>query len=240
MTKCHTIIAIMLMLLLPSCQRNGHVSKPSSEKRTHIERSADSIQWRAAVEEAKHFLFDPNSPYRDEEAYIPVLESIMESEYASAEEKAEAGSLLPRLKLNRPGTVATDFSIAFKGGRINTLHEILDGLDVKYTILLFSNPGCDACKETIDFLESDRFRHLQKEGLLAVVCVYPDEDQSLWEEYLPQYPQQWICGYDPYGVLLNDQLYWLRAIPSFYLLDGDGRVILKDASEQRLASVLLR
>ena len=60
-----------------------------------------------------------------------------------------------------------------------------------------------------------------------------------WLDYLPNYPKEWICGYDPDQVLRSDTLYWLRAIPSLYLLDGEKRVILKDATLQQVLVALM-
>ena len=62
-----------------------------------------------------------------------------------------------------------------------------------------------------------------------------------WLDYLPNYPADWLCGYDPDQVLKSDTVYWLRAIPSLYLLDEEKRVLLKDATlEQLLVNCIQR
>ena len=66
-------------------------------------------------------------------------------------------------------------------------------------------------------------------GELLVVNIYPDTDIQAWMDYLPNYPASWVCGYDPDQVLNSNTRYWLRAIPSLYLLDEEKRVIRKDA-----------
>ena len=73
-----------------------------------------------------------------------------------------------------------------------------------------------------------------EEGTLLVVNVYPDEDLQAWLDYLPNYPEEWVCGCDPDQVLNSDTRYWLRAIPSLYLLDEQKRVVLKDAPLEKL------
>ena len=67
-------------------------------------------------------------------------------------------------------------------------------------------------------------------GKLLVVNIYPDEDVVAWLDYLPNYPEEWVCGQDGDQVLHTDTVYWLRAIPSLYLLDAEGRVVLKDGT----------
>ena len=60
--------------------------------------------------------------------------------------------------------------------------------------------------------------------------IYPDEDVEAWLDYLPNYPDSWVCGQDADQLLNSNTVYWLRAIPSLYLLDAEGRVVLKDAT----------
>ena len=64
--------------------------------------------------------------------------------------------------------------------------------------------------------------------------IYPDEDLQAWYDYLDNYPKDWICGYDPDQVIRSDTRYWLRAIPSLYLLDDEKRVVLKDAPPEKV------
>ena len=75
-----------------------------------------------------------------------------------------------------------------------------------------------------------------RRGELAVVNVYIDEDIDAWRAYEPNYPRNWLCGYDPDGLVRSDRIYNIRAIPSLYLLDSEKRVLLKDAPPERVIS----
>ena len=55
---------------------------------------------------------------------------------------------------------------------------------------------------------------------------------------MPIYPEEWYNGFDPDYVIRTDQLYNVRAIPSLYLLDADKKVMLKDATTEKLFGVL--
>jgi hypothetical protein len=79
---------------------------------------------------------------------------------------------------------------------------------------------------------------MMEDGRLLVVNIYPDEDVQAWLDYLPNYPAEWVCGYDPDQLLNSNTVYWLRAIPSLYLLDEQKRVILKDAPLNFLLAAL--
>ena len=66
-------------------------------------------------------------------------------------------------------------------------------------------------------------------GRMKVLTLYPDEDVALWRSHLNELSDEWVNGYDKGQVLTHELLYDLSAIPSFYLLDKDKKVLLKDA-----------
>ncbi|MBO4465542.1 MAG: DUF5106 domain-containing protein [Bacteroidales bacterium] len=168
---------------------------------------------------AEKYLYDPNSPYRDEDFYGALM--------------ARAGNAeLARLcSLNAVGTKATDFEWEDARGKRHHLYDI----NAAYTILFFSNPGCNACKEIIDAISgSDLVGSAVNAGVVAVANIYIDEDIDAWRDYLPNYPKTWHTGFDPFLTLRSDSVYHIRAIPSLYLLAADKTVLLKDAPTERL------
>ena len=179
----------------------------------------------------ENYLYDANSPLRDEDIYHAYC-----SRMASFEGLGEAYRQLYSYQaemcaMNRRGTVAADFAFSDKDGRHYTLH----GISADLTILFFSNPGCTACKQIIEYLSyNPEISSLVQEGKIAVVNVYIDEDLKEWYDYIDQYPEGWYNGYDHNHIIRDDELYNVRAIPSLYLLDKDKKVILKDVNEQRL------
>ena len=177
------------------------------------------------------YLYDPNSPMRNEDYYAffaekmassPLVEPVMQQKYARQVRLAG---------LNRVGTKAADFRFADRRGQMHTLY----GIDAGLTLLFFSNPGCTACKEIIEVLSGDSvISGLIADGSLAVLNIYIDEDLEAWRSYMPVYPENWYNGFDPDLVIRGETLYNVRAIPSLYLLDRDKTVIMKDAPEARV------
>lgn len=51
-------------------------------------------------------------------------------------------------------------------------------------------------------------------------------------------PEGWVDGCDVDRRLLEDDLYDLRNLPAIYLLDADKKIMLKNATVQRLEQVL--
>ena len=177
------------------------------------------------------YFYDPNSPVRDEDLYLPFLSLMAESEYTPDEERPGLRASAALFSLNGRGTRAADFTFRTADGRNHRLWKV----EAQHTILFFTNPGCASCRDIIEALCSDAYvSDLVNSGRIAVVNVYVDEDLSAWKEHLDSYPTIWINGYDPELIIREDRIYSLRAIPSIYLLDEDKNVLLKDTPLERL------
>lgn len=207
-----------------------HVSPDESVKalrRLMASASADRSMLMYFADLAEKYLYDPNSPFRNEEFYIPVLEYIV-----SSPDLAEVYKIRPRYRLelalkNRPGDVAADFAYTLPDGKGGRLSEVKS----EYTVLFFNNPDCADCISTKAFIAgSALFGKLLAAKRLTVVAVYPDGDLSLWKK--TTYPPAWINGSNP--ALSGARLYDLKAMPTLYLLDRNKRVILKDAPVERI------
>lgn len=174
------------------------------------------------------YFYDVNSPYRNEDIYLPFLNGLLSSPLTPADMVPAYTFDAQMCARNAIGTPAADFRFVDLAGHSYTLH----GIKAVYTLLFFSNPGCEACKEIIDSLRaSQKVSAMIDAGILAVVNVYIDEDLQAWREYQSNYPKNWYNGYDPTYTIRQDVSYNVRAIPSVYILDSDKNVILKDAPE---------
>lgn len=177
------------------------------------------------------YLYDPNSPMRNEDHYAFYASRLAGSDLVDESMREKYAREVRLASLNRIGSKAADFRFTDKRGRMHTLY----GIDAELTLLFFSNPGCSACKEIIDVLNNDpRISALISEGVMAVLNIYIDEDLEEWRSYMPVYPEHWYNGFDPDMVIRGENLYNVRAIPSLYLLDRNKTVIMKDAPEARV------
>ena len=181
------------------------------------------------------YLYDPNSPLRNEDFYAFYASRLSKSSLVEDAMKEKYARDVRLASLNRVGTKASDFRFSDKYGRIRNLY----GIKADLTLLFFSNPGCTACKDIIDVLNNDEvISRLIEDGTMAVLNIYIDEDLDAWRSYMPIYPEKWYNGFDPDLVLRGETVYNVRAIPSLYLLDKDKKVIMKDAPEARLFDYL--
>ena len=176
---------------------------------------------------AEVVLHDPNSPLRNDEYYIPVLESILLSPLLDEYERIAPEYDLEIARKNRIGTQANDFVYTLADGSNHRMHDI----EANYTILMFSNPGCPMCREIMEEITSSPLlNELTERGDLRTLSLYPDEDLEAWHEHFEDMPTSWIRAYDKGQKLTHERLYNLSAIPALYLLDRDKRVIVKDGT----------
>ena len=182
------------------------------------------------------YFYDPNSPGRNEDIYLPFVEKLSKSPSLPDSLRAATAWQARLCSLNRVGTQAADFSFRDRNGRSRTLY----GIRADRTLLVFSNPGCPECTRMIGELSAPEISSGIADGSLAIVTVYIDEDIENWKKKSGEYPSSWICGYDPSGIIRRDLLYNVRAIPSMYLLDKEKTVLLKDAPAEKVLKELVR
>ncbi len=204
------------------------------------------VEERQAADTASHvfllmeeivsrYLYDPDSPVRDEDLYLPYVQGLAASRFTREEARpayvyeSRMCALAPR------GSIAPDFRFRDLAGRSRRLSDVR----AEASLLFFSNPGCSACAEIVNTLEGlPGLSELIRSGKLAILSIYIDEDLEAWREYAPNYPRGWLCGYDPDGIIREERLYNVRAIPSLYLLDADKRILMKDAPTERVVNWL--
>lgn len=179
------------------------------------------------------YLYDPNSPFRNDELYIPVVRHLVElGELPMGKQEVYSFQLEMILK-NRVGTTATNFEYTLANGEKRMMH----ALQSNYLILFFTNPDCPSCEETTNGLVYSKALqgifalNNPTSKMLTVLSIYPDASIDAWRKALPSLPQKhWVNSYDDGEVIYNKHLYDIKAIPTLYLLDKNKKVILKDTT----------
>ena len=181
---------------------------------------------------ADSYLYNPNSPFYNEYLYEIYLESLTKEFPEEDLRISRYNFILKLLKRNNPGSQATDFTYYLSDGS----QRKLSATPVKNNrlLLLFYDPECESCHEVLLQMASDAtLAEAVRNGKLSVLAVYTEGNDEAWRKALPDMPKGWIVGTDREAIKLG-ALYDLKAMPSLYLLDGNKRVVLKDASYERI------
>lgn len=220
------------------CDLMKHVPLATAQEaiRKMIDRTnADKKVLVYMTELADKYLYDPNSPMRNEEYYIPVLEAMMASPILDETEKIRPKARLELAQKNRIGTKALNFTYTLASGAQGSLYQ----LNADYILLFINNPGCHACSETIAELKKAAIiNQLIESKKLIALSLYPDEELDEWRRHLADFPKEWINGYDKKFTIKEQELYDLKAIPTLYLLNREKTVLLKDATAQAVEEYL--
>lgn len=187
----------------------------------------DTTMFGYFVSLADKYLYDPNSPFRNDELLIPALEAMIASPLLDEAEKIRPQSQLDMAQKNRIGQKANDFRYTLHDGRTGRMYSI----EADYLLIFINNPDCPACKEIREQIcASPMLSEMIERGVMKVLAIYPDEDITAWLNYRHNIPASWINSYDKQLRMRDEEIYDLKAIPSLYLLDAEKRVILKDCN----------
>lgn len=177
---------------------------------------------------AERVLADPNSSWRNDEFYIPVLEAQLAAPFYDQYERIGPQYALNMARQNRIGQQANDFRYTLASGASRRLYD----LRADYVLLFINNPGCPMCREIREAIgASPLLERMIADGQLKVLAFYPDEDLGEWRAYREHIPASWINSYDKGCVVRETSAYNLSAIPALYLLDRGKRVLVKDATD---------
>lgn len=196
--------------------------------------SADVDAYKLIMEIAEHYLYESGSPMRDEEMFIPFLNVAVKSAVLSESERIRPRYLLDEALRNRVGTVSADFDMKIRGGSTVEMHKFASG---KPTLLMFYDPECDHCAETIEILRTDKvLNRLLGEGRINVLAVYPFGEEYVWlNDPMVKIPAGWT---DAFADLSEVDLYSFPEMPVLYLLDDSGKVVLKDVPVERILDAM--
>ena len=167
---------------------------------------------------AEKYLYDPNSPYRNDEQYLLFLQYAATHQLADYTTNPRYQKHYAMVQKNRVGHKATDFPYTTQAGEKGRLYQ----LQSRYILLFFHDPDCEECQYVKKHLENQH-AHFAQKGVL-VVAVYIDDKVEAWQK--AHYPSAWLSVYAP--EIDRQDLYDIKALPTLYLLDSQKRVAVKD------------
>lgn len=188
------------------------------------------------LQQIDEYLHNPDSPYRNDQLYGVYLDCMLQSKMLDEAQKSSLRFKRELIARNNPGSKATPFAYTLPDGKKSGLMQT--PVEGDHLLLVFYDPECPSCHQIMEQMRTDTdLARKVKEKQLTVLAVYTEGDETVWRKDLPDMPEEWIIGND--GQEVKDRaLYDLRAMPSLYLMDGQKRVILKDAPYEEIKARL--
>ncbi len=185
---------------------------------------------------ADSYLFNPNSPFYNEGLYGMYLEALLSKLPQTDAMRSAYRFKLELVRRNNVGDKATDFVYYLSDGTRHTLADT--PVKNNRLLLLFYDPECESCHEVLQQMAADvAFAEAVQAGKVSVLAVYTEGDDEAWRRALPDMPEDWMVATDREAVKTG-ALYDLKAMPSLYLLDGQKKVLLKDAAYGAIRRIL--
>ncbi len=187
-----------------------------------LEHSLDSVLKEELYLYRKYF-YEADSPMNNNAIYEYVLTWMLSTPRTNQLQKEEARLLLDLVSKNKVGKRATNFIYQKADGSKHHLRNLL----APYSLLVFVKSDCASCEAFIKQLkEENELRAELKRLKLDIVLIYLDTE--LPKETLDNLPKWLIAGFDCEGAILQEQLYDIKATPTFYLLKRGGEILLKE------------
>ena len=155
------------------------------------------------IEMSERYLYNPNSPFLNEELYIPVVDAVLELNSLDSLHKMQHIDQKQMVMLNRKGTKAADFDFEYlipdkkrsdsevNRGNSRRGYSSLHRTDAQYLLIYFNNPGCASCKDIQAVLTTDQaVGQMLAAGKLKVLSMFIDKDIKTWEERFADSPQR--------------------------------------------------
>lgn len=171
------------------------------------------------------YLYEPESPMANEDAYLLFIEAQLSSPDTPQGDIPRLEYQKKTIMMNRPGTLAADFSFEGRDGQQHTLRQTAAG---RQTLLMLYSPDCSDCHRAMADIEANQsLRRMISDGSLQVLAIADADEAELWQRHAGRVPDCIIDGLDTTGIA-DQELYDIPFTPTFLLIAPDGRVILKN------------
>ncbi len=176
------------------------------------------------------YLYEPESPVYFPEGFRSVLIAAMDTACMPPLSTTRAVTfpyMFGELSKNRVGHQANDFSFKTRAGEEMSLLDAVKAHPMN--LVMFYDPDCDHCRDVITELKrSPDVACMIAGGKLGMLAVYYEGDDEVWNHGKGLIPDSWIDAVTPDDVIEDEALYTLNRQPTLYLIDNEGKVLVRD------------
>lgn len=170
---------------------------------------------------AEEVLYGPRAEFWVDAVYIKFLDAFTKNKKIQASRKNKYEKQLKSLRNSAVGSEAPSFDFTGKNGKVEKYTPMSTP-----TIMIFGNPEDTDWRMTRLKMETTvPLRQAVEQGKLNILYIIPFKLDN-WEDITSNYSNTWTVGEAPEISVILD----LRADPSVYLIGGDGKIILKNAT----------
>ncbi|MCC8145734.1 MAG: redoxin domain-containing protein, partial [Bacteroidales bacterium] len=174
------------------------------------------------------YILENNDP-----AVVGEYLSLIESPAKEDRLYTRLNNVYQRLLNTAVGSIAPDFTITDTKDSILSLNSF----NGKYLILSFEKSGCGPCSEDYPVLKQiyNKFKRSEVE----IFSIAFEDNKNDWQAVAEEYDINWFQAIDTYGLaspILT--VYNINALPDYFLMDRDGRVLAAHTSVKHIQDIL--
>ncbi|HOL97078.1 MAG TPA: redoxin domain-containing protein [Bacteroidales bacterium] len=147
--------------------------------------------------------------------------------------KAMIDFKLSSIQYNLIGDKAKDLTFEKSDGSKISIYE----LNSEYKILLFWEPDCDICNETV-FVLLGQYQKI-KENKAEILAVLTGENVEEWRDFVTEHDLPWVNAYDPKKNTGFQTYYGTFKTPRIYILNNENIILTKDIKPEKIVEFLV-
>jgi len=195
-----------------------------------IEKQPRDVLFIGELAEAK--LYSDTSELQSDELYLRFAEAIINNKKVDKTAKLRYQHQAKILKNSQIGMIAPNFDYTDRTGNTTTFSADTSRMA---TIIFFNDPDCSECSLARIRLDANiHTNQLIESGVVDIYSITPTEASAEWVDSVSRFPESWHVG----ACELIDEIYDLRTSPSFYVLDSEGKILLKNADTDLILNIL--
>ncbi|MDE5838109.1 MAG: DUF5106 domain-containing protein [Paramuribaculum sp.] len=196
-----------------------------------IEKQPDDLVFIART--AEKLVHSDTATIFSDELYLPFAQAVVNNKRVKKEDKEYFEPQVRVLNATMLNSRMPDISYTDRNG--NSAVFTPDSTQV--ILLFFTEPANSNALLAKARLNADsKAANYIKEGLMKVVAIAKTEPGEEWINFAKTLPEEWVVGANPE----IDSEYDIRFIPSFYVVDGNGNILLKNARIEQVINILER
>lgn len=183
------------------------------------------------VEKYKDSMFGPIA-ILSQYAYVTSEQRPLFEMFSDSIQQTAAGKILYKelYPVGKPGDKVPAFSAKTIDGQDTSLEALLQGK--KYVLLDFWASWCRPCRAEIPNIKKIYDKH--NANGFDIVSISIDDDDAAWRKAVEQEQLKWTNLRDADDAIA--QTYSVSAVPTMYLIDADGNLVLENLRGEELAA----
>lgn len=184
----------------------------------------------AFVKSAEKNMFSPESSVKADQAYMLFTRAVLSNKKINPKEKNRYVDQVKMLNSSQLGSMILPLSYTTRHGADHQLYE----QPGEFKLLYFHGPDNADTMTELRLQTDAALSALSKDGRVKIFDLYVGNPEQALSKNMEEFPYEWEVGWAPNAPSVID----LRTLPTFYLLDGENKIMGRDMSIDAVLQIM--